>query len=335
MISTQPGLTVHPEPVFVLPGRMWLIEDILVVPDHNHQRALIIDLSLFPPRTQPRAGVAPWGVARSRGGRWALLGVDPELALSLANDLDGPAQRISCEGRRFASDVVFIGERAMLFPERAAVLADIEAPHPSWTDGGPLQLDQGLPEALRYRLGGAPGFVHGSVHLRDGADVLIWDGHGYERRATGWERTFETDVRAPSGVSWTWAPAGHDGFYYLSDRRLHEIHRGAPPVRVLPNVDNIMDVRPGPGASLILRMGHSKQGNVAIVHFPAEDRHAVLIAKDFDLPSARSIEPIFWCPVAQVVICLVSKFGGGCELRALPESLVLAKKRTRPRRAAG
>lgn len=52
MVSTRPellpvGLTVHPEPVFVLPGRMWLLDDILVVPDHNHERALIIDLSIF------------------------------------------------------------------------------------------------------------------------------------------------------------------------------------------------------------------------------------------------------------------------------------------------
>lgn len=185
------------------------------------------------------------------------------------------------DGRRLADDVVFIGERAVLFPDRRAVLSGVEAPYPSSTDGGPLRLEDELPAALRVRPGGAPGFVHGSVQLGDGEDVLIWDGQGYERRGSGWERTFATDLRAASGLSWTSAPAGDDGFYYLSDRQLYEVHRGSPPVRVLPTVDNIMDVRPGPGASLILRQGQNKQGHLGRLYFPGEHRHATIAPKDF------------------------------------------------------
>ncbi len=329
------GLVVHPEPVFVLPGCVWIFDDAIVVPDQDNQRALHLDLSVFPPRTRPRAGVVPLGVARSRRGRWAILGFDPtsdlrQRGLWLADEFGGPARQIDCDGRRLADDVVFIGERAVLFPDRHAVLADAEAPYPSSTDGGPPRLEDELPAALRTRLGGAPGFVHGSVQLGDGEDVLIWDGHGYERRGSGWERTFAIDLRAVSGVSWTWAPAGDDGFYYLSDRQLFEVHRGSPPVRVLPTVDNIMDVRPGPEGSLILRQGQNKQGHVAKLYFPAELRHAAIAPKDFGLAGSRSLEPVFWSPVAQVMLCLVSEFGAGCELRALSESIALAKRRTRP-----
>ena len=54
----------------------------------------------------------------------------------------------------------------------------------------------------------------GVTRLKDGSDIFIWGGDGFEKPVTRFVRTFP--IEAPIDYdSWCGVPVGQDGFYYL------------------------------------------------------------------------------------------------------------------------
>jgi hypothetical protein len=325
------AVRAHSLSIYIFPTLLWLGEDALLLSEDKHYQTLYLDLSVFPPRSRLRKGEFAIGAARSRGGRWALLAsVDAEARprvfdLRFVDELGGEARRVAAEDRSLDHLAASVGDRVYVFPSSDGVRYK-KTFHPWWSDGGPLQVDEGLPAAVGVEIGKlGPSFTHGSVQLGDGGDVLIWDGNGYERRGEGWEATFAIAAQ-PSHVRWSSVPAGSDGFYYLSNRQLFEVHRGGAPIRHLPTMDNVMGIAPGPGGSLILVEGQNKQGDVAKVYFPAEGRYTGLDREDFGASESKGFRAVVWSRAAGLVLGLHYD-----TLRALPEAEVLAKKRTKPR----
>jgi hypothetical protein len=135
-----------------------------------------------------------------------------------------------------------------------------------WTACPGLWPVAGRPSALA-RFVEAP--VCATVPLADGADLLLWDGDGYEWRDGRFELTFPMAAR--NGESqWTHVPAGEDGLFYLAGRRLFEAHRGQPPVAHAPGWENIMYLFSGPQGSVIVCEGDNEDGDVAKLYFPLE-----------------------------------------------------------------
>ena len=116
----------------------------------------------------------------------------------------------------------------------------------------------------------------GFARTGSGAQVFIWGESGYERVGNGFKETFHL---GPSlGASdWTSVPAGDDGFFYVSGDynpvktkrpALWEIRRGAAPVPHLTRITNIMEIRPGPEGSLLIREGMNKTGDWGKLYWP-------------------------------------------------------------------
>ncbi len=130
----------------------------------------------------------------------------------------------------------------------------------------------------------------------DGSEILLWGEHGHELSkgesepagegiatrllsvfrksappssadASHYRRTF-TLLAPVEGTTWTSVPAGQDGLFYLANRCLYEIHRGGDSIPHLPKLTNIMEIRPGPEGSLLLREGDNKAGDWGKFYWP-------------------------------------------------------------------
>ncbi len=141
----------------------------------------------------------------------------------------------------------------------------------------------------------------GVARTSDGSEIFIWGDGGYEPRnnqgtedpkpprwtqralcrvsqtlwprlagestADEFQKTFSLgDDR--SFDNWTSVAAGSDGFYYLRNRGLYEIHRGAAVFRHLPKLTNIMQLKSGPENSLLLKEGDNKAGDWGKLYWP-------------------------------------------------------------------
>lgn len=322
------GLSVHGLPSYMFPSIPWRGCDAMVLSfDFETQ---LVDLSSFPPKLERRTEERAIAVARSAAGRWAFLSTpavkDRKFDLRLADSFTGPDVTVSVSHLSLDHEAAFVGDRAILFPSRVSVTNELLA-HPISTDGAELRVEKDLPPAVGFGEGPlGPSFVFGSVRLGDGADVLIWDGNGWEREGNGWVKTFSLNAM-PSHVEWTCVPVGDEGFYYLSDRMLFEVHRGKEPVRHLPTITNIMQIEAGPGGGLLLNQGQNKHGDVAKLYFPWEGRYAGLDAAAFGQAGLSGFHAVTWSRGAGLVIALHYT-----NLCALAEDDVLSRKRTKPRK---
>lgn len=136
----------------------------------------------------------------------------------------------------------------------------------------------------------------------DGSEILIWGEHGHESfdgndpaRPLGnrFSKTF-TLMGPVTHLDWTCVPAGPDGFYYVYDDVLYEIHRGNASVPHLPKNKNIMHVRPGPDGALLLREGYKKGADLARLYWP-ESKEVIRLKTDL-LPEIHSdnLDTLFW-----------------------------------------
>jgi hypothetical protein len=238
------------------------------------------DLSQWPPRLAVTLEEFAKRGAMSRDGRWILVSETradaatrtfrPRLYGGPGTDflgefplvVDGKDADIDGEG--------FVGDRAVVFlrPPYNAKEGDLLEP-PRWLDEGEWKLMPGLePVAARASHFGVERPVVGVVHLADGRDVVIWDGDGYELVDGRFEMTFLMGARGAES-HWTYALAGEDGFFYLSNRCLFEVHRGEEKRAHAEKWTNIMYVRPGPAGSVLLQEGENKHGDVGKLYFPA------------------------------------------------------------------
>jgi hypothetical protein len=291
------------------------------------------DLSTWPPRfahTLPE--YAPYR-SRSRDGSWLLFSdtdphttprtFRPRLFSDLGKKPDGIFPVVA-DGRELSIRVGgIIGGRPMVFrdPPDGAKCGD-RLPPPLWLQGKDWVPVPGLPRA-EARPSALPNSVEkpvvGIAQLADGGDVVVWDGDGYELRGKRFEKTFSLEAKL-SYVDWTSAPAGTHGFFYLSDRRLFEIHRHGKRTAHARKWTNIMSVGSGPAGGILLKEGGNKDGDVAKLYFPADGTFIHIEPELFD---DKDYPFIYWSPSADRFIVVAGTF------LAVPTAAVLSLPRYR------
>lgn len=176
---------------------------------------------------------------------------------------------------------------------------------------------EGRPSALAEYIEGP---VCAIVNLADGADLLLWDGDGYEWRSGRFELTFPLGARRAER-DWTSLPSGQDGLYYLAGRHLFEAHRGQPPVAHCPAWTNIMYLFPGPQGSILVREGDNKDGDAAKLYFPQDGTFLHIEPELFD---DNEYSFVYWSQLSDRFLVQY-----GQEWLSVPTALVLEQTRYR------
>ncbi|MFG1793013.1 hypothetical protein [Nocardia sp. NPDC049149] len=231
----------------------------------------------------------------------------------------------------YAHECYFLGARPVVLHEVKTHLLRFGGmnvgdplPGPLWlADSGVWEPIPGIPDAVVVKsvLGDAALPMTGAARLADGSTVLIWDGNGYELDAagTGCALAFEMGAKR-SSVEFTSVPAGDNGFFYLSNRDLHEIRRGGAPIRHGEAWTNVMAVRPGPDGGLLLKFGGNDEGHVGVLYFPESRTYIPLPPELFD--DRDSYSALYWSRAADRIVVI----GGG--FIAVPVEAVLAQPRS-------
>ncbi|MFD6161883.1 hypothetical protein ACFWF7_14940 [Nocardia sp. NPDC060256] len=304
-------------------------------------RVELWDLDTWPPRLSLQRNEFWVAAARSPTGEWLAQSTADTRArprvfgpILVADATDAP-RALPAKGPGdadlYAHECYFLGTRPV-------VLLDVKThllrygglnigdplPGPLWlTESGAWERIPGIPDAavVHSVLGDAARPMTGTARLADGSTVLIWDGNGYELDPAGTAcvRTFEMDAHR-SFVDFTSVPTGPDGFFYLSDRALYEIHRGGTPVRHIEAWTNVMAVRPGPNGSLLLKFGGNDEGDIGVLYFPQNGTYIPLPPEMFDNRSSYSA--LYWSQSADRIVVA----GGG--FVAAPVKVVLAQPRS-------
>jgi hypothetical protein len=225
-------------------------------------------------------------------------------------------------------EVCVVGDRVIAFDPLIERSSPPETKRAYSLEDGRFRSVSELPEVRTFDRGS---FAHqtrdnGKVTLADGTDVLIWDGNGYESQKGAFERTWKLAARSSALLGgWTAAPWGEDGFLYLSNRRVQYAQRGASPVPVMLDADNVMYLCSGPEGSIIASHGKNRKALAARVWFPAEGTYIPVARKQLGIAPHCRPDELYWSAATRHVY---SKFGG---LLTFPESDLLALKRVRPR----
>ncbi len=291
------------------------------------------DLSVWPPRLAHTLPEFAPGLDRSRDGRWLLFSETdphakprsfrPRLFSDLGKRPVGVFPVLVDGTELSVRDGGFVGDRLLVFRDRphSAAVGD-RLPPPLWLEGKDWKPAPGLPHA-EARKSALPTLVQnpvvGLARLADGGDVVVWDGDGYELRGKRFQKTFSLGAKT-SYRDWTSAPAGTDGFFYLSANRLFEIHRHGAATAHVRRWKYIMYVRPGPAGGILLHEGGSKDGDVAKLYFPADGTFIHIEPELFD---DKDYPFITWSAPADRFIVLAGKF------LAVPTAAVLSLPRYR------
>ncbi|WP_280455313.1 hypothetical protein [Nocardia brasiliensis] len=298
-------------------------------------------LGAWPPRSALQRNEFWVAAARSPGGGWlAQSTVDTKarpraFGPILVDGSDDAPRVLPAKGPGgadlYAHECYFLGARPVVLHEVKTHLLRFGGmnvgdplPGPLWlAESGVWERIPGIRDAavVKSVLGDAARPMTGAARLADGSTVLIWDGSGYElnQAGTGCVRAFDMAAQR-SFVEFTSVPAGDDGFFYLSDRRLHEIHRGGTPVRHVEAWTNVMAVRPGPDGGLLLKFGGNDEGDVGVLYFPDDRTYIPLPPEMFDDKSSYS--HLYWSPESDHVVVV----GGGYV--AVRSEAVLARPRS-------
>jgi hypothetical protein len=310
-----------------------LLDHWFVSADYQPFGTNVWDLSAWPPRlAHAMSEYAPYQ-ARARDGRWLLFSETnakasprsfrPRVFSDLGRPPDLVAPVVIGGVEQSITDGGFVGDRPLVFvrPPHTTRRGD-PVPPPRWLAGQDWQPVPGLPTAtarptaLRTMVEDP---VVGLVPLGNGGDVVVWDGDGYELRGERFEKTFATAAE-PCHGDWSSVPAGADGFFYLSARRLFEVHRGGVPTAHAPKWTNLTHVGQGPGGGLVLKEGDNKDGDVGKLYFPADGTFIHIEPELFD---DKDYSFIYWSPATDRLIVLSDRF------LAIPTSAVLSLPRYR------
>ncbi|MFB8282711.1 hypothetical protein [Nocardia colli] len=304
-------------------------------------RVELWDLDAWPPRLALQRNEFWVAAARSPAGGWLAHSTADTKARPrvfgpiLVDGADDAARALPAKGPGeadlYAMECYFLGARPVVLHEIRTHLLRFGGlnigdplPGPLWlAESGAWEQIPGIPDAavVKSALGDAARPLTGSARLADGSTVLIWDGNGYELDAagTGCIRSFEMSAQR-SYVKFTSVPAGDDGFFYLSDRDLYEIHRGGTPIRHGAAWTNVMAVRPGPDGGLLLKLGGNDEGDVGVLYFPEQGTYIPLPPEIFDDRSSYSA--LYWSREADRIIV------SGNGFVAIPVKTVLARPRS-------
>lgn len=198
--------------------------------------------------------------------------------------------------------------------------------YPQFQEGAELRDDKSFVAAKdnhRDHFGSEPVRV-GIARTGDGSEVFIWGEGGFEKVKQRFQRTFPL-VAAPSYDGFSSVPAGPEGFFYLANRCLYEVHRAKPSVQHLPKLGNIMHLRSGPEDSLLLHEGDNKAGDWGKLYWP-QSREFMSLKPELlpDVPK-RDLRGLFWLASQQRVLAFADKevwFLPYSEIQKLPRTKV-------------
>lgn len=165
----------------------------------------------------------------------------------------------------------------------------------------------------------------GIAQTGDGSQVLVWRDGGFEKVKRRWQKTFPL-ATAPSYDDFSSVPAGPDGFFYLANRCLYEVHRGEPSIRHLFKLSNIMYLRPGPEGSLLLYEGSNKTGDWGKLYWPELNQMASLKPKLLPDVAKRDLHDLFWLESQQRLLVFTAEevwFIPYAQIQELPRSEVI------------
>ena len=291
-------------------------DDRMIVVSSDDFKTAAIDLSRWPPLAFVRPGEMTVWAACGAAGRWLLCS---ETDLKACPRIFRPRVFADLRKKPAAELVVLVKEKptttwsggfidgqVVVFPENANWSSPNLAP--LWQDGKELKPLPGLPATASQTRD------HGIARLAAGAELVIFGGQGYELRRGKFRCTFPEAIWN-NHSKWTSVPAGKSGFFYLSKRRLFEVHRGKKPIRHMPRCTNIMHVRPGPVGSLLLQEGGNDDADVAKLYFPAEEAFVHIQPEMFD---DKEYDFIGWFPTIDRFVVSDRR-----HLLALPTSAVV------------
>ncbi len=240
---------------------------------------LILDLNRWPPRFHVRSQEFAWNADCGSDGRWLLV------SRAGPGDFRNPVRgrvytdlrkepevilRVEDKGAEVAVDDGFlIGGRVVLIPDTSQCKPGTELT--AWMqDGERMRPAPGLPphRARKDRYSMA-WILRDIARLADSSELLVWEGEGYEWDGSRFRQTFPLGLTDPYNAL-SAIPSGEDGFFFLTQRKLFEVHRGGSAVRHAPLWENIMAALPGPASGLLLIEGNNPDGDIGKLYFPAE-----------------------------------------------------------------
>jgi hypothetical protein len=240
---------------------------------------LLLDLSQWPPRHHVRKQEFAWNADRDRDGRWLLVSragpgdhLNPVRGRVFADPRKEPELILSVEENGTevqVNDGFLVGGRVVLVPDISGhkVGTVVQA----WMqEGEHMRPAPGLlPHKVRKGRIGTEWIVRDIARLADGREVLVWDGEGYEWDGSRFQQTFPLSLTDPYD-NLSAIPAGDDGFFFITERKLFEVHRGQKAVRHCPEWNNVMAAMPGPAGGLLLKEGDNPDGDIGKLYFPAD-----------------------------------------------------------------
>jgi len=300
--------------------------NIFVCSRDDQNRTAIADFSVWPPSVHWLREYAI-DAAFSPSGKFVTVAAEPDKYFYTVRLRSGPTDKkfdvLALPGPRVRGEngykhCAFFGEQvvALLWYERN------KSPkrHPLFQQGNHLVDDKSFRPALDLHKSSVDWknleyemLVVRVARTADDSEVLIWGEHGFERLGSGSFRKSFTLMGAANDSDWTSVPAGPDGFFYIDERILYEIHRGAASVLHLPKLTNVMEVRPGPDGSLLLKEGDNKPGDWGKVYWP--NAKEMIRLKPGLLPDVdpNDLRHLFWLEDRQQLLLFLDK-----EVRFIP-----------------
>lgn len=284
----------------------------------------LVDLSTWPP-VLTRLDETLLVTARSDGGRWLVVSRTPRspsrwrVRVSCDPDGDRTALLPAEEREEGVSWAAFLGERVVAVAgfHVFGSGADARLPTPLIEERGKLVPIEGLSRAA----GDYPTF--GATRLADGTQMLFWNGNGYAYEGGRFRLAYQLEAETPTHL-WTTVPLAAGGFLYLSKGRLHRARMGQDSVALLPEVDDILRMAPGPDGGVVLTRGGMGHGNVGAVYLLEEGALIDLPPELFGIEEPAMVHGLHWCEACG---CLVATTCTALYASPLEAALGLARRR--------
>ena len=146
-------------------------------------------------------------------------------------------------------------------------------------------------------------YVIGWARTGDGADVLVWDGNGYEWNGARFTKTFPLSLTTTYG-GWTSAPSEGGSFYFALDGHVSRAERGKKATGVATKVRNVQRLAAGPAGSVLFRLGDNKAGWAVAL---CRDGKAVGLDKTQVTDADDDVHAIEWSERAGCFFVVTSK----------------------------
>jgi hypothetical protein len=241
--------------------------------------SVLLDLSHWPPQHHLRPQEFAWNADCDRDGSWLLVSrVGPgdfrnPVRGRVFTDLRKEPEMILHVEDKGAEVVVndgfLVAGRVVLIPDPSPYKLGEELT--AWMqDGDRMRPAPGLPpHTVRKNKSSSVWIVRDIARLADGSEVFVWDGEGYEWDGNQFQKTFPLGLTNPYDA-FSAIPIGEDGFFFVTGRKLFEVHRGGSAIRHAPLCENVMAVLPGPAGGLLLKEGDNPDGDIGKLYFPNE-----------------------------------------------------------------